>query len=270
LLLQLRLLLGRMLRMKITQSQLRRIIKEELNNVLQEDDRASALKKIQAIVDSGEVPKEKNAFMQAIANMGDQFKKLRGKGWRLPKTEFGKLLGLSSSEESEWKFWRKALKYSDRDLAKKIENMDDLEVLYYMIQTGDGPVDLKSKRAARRAADAKEVEDLQRQAAEEEERRYNSPSARRQRAKDEEAAFSSYIRNRPENVKRREMRAKGYIEDPLNPGEYITSGDLYRRDQSRKDDIEDREYRAAMREALREGNAEEFKTQLLNIIRSGK
>ena len=256
--------------MKITQSQLRQIIKEELNNVLQEDDRASALKKIQAIVDSGEVPKEKNAFMQTIANMGDQFKKLRGKGWRLPKTEFGKLLGLSSSEESEWKFWRKALKYSDRDLAKKIENMDDLEVLYHMIQTGDGPVDLKSKRTARRAADAKEVEDLQRQAAEEEERRYNSPSAIRQRAKDQEAAFRSHMDNRPENVKRKEMRAKGYFEDPENPGEYISSATSSSRYRSRRDAIDDKNYRSAMREALREGNAEEFKTQLLNIIRSGK
>ena len=255
--------------MKITQSQLRKIIKEELNNVLQED----AIEKIQAIVDSGEVPKEKNAFMQTIANMGRKIQKLRGREWMMAQTEFGKLLGLNSGEEAQWKGWRKALRYRDRDLHKKTKNMDDLEVLYHMVQTGDGPAASASRgaeRDARRAADAKEVEKLQRQAAEEEERRYNSPSARRQRAKDEEAAFSSYIRNRPENVKRREMRAKGYIEDPLNPGEYITSGDLYRRKVARRKDIEDREYRAAMREALREGNAEEFKTQLLNIIRSGK
>jgi len=252
--------------MKITQSQLRRIIKEELDNVLQED----AIEKVQAIVDSGEVPKEKNAFMQTIANMGRKVQKLRGKEWMMAQTEFGKLLGLRSGEEHQWKGWRRGLKNRDPDLHKKTKNMDDLEVLYYMVQTGDGPVDLKSKRAARRAADAKEVEDLQRQAAEEEERRYNSPSARRQRAKDEEAAFSSYIRNRPENVKRREMRAKGYIEDPLNPGEYISSADSSARYRSRRDAIDDKNYRAAMREALREGNAEEFKTQLLNIIRSGK
>tara|TARA_R110002072_G_scaffold64403_1_gene160291 strand:+ start:194 stop:967 length:774 start_codon:yes stop_codon:yes gene_type:complete len=253
-------------KMKITQSQLRQIIKEELDNVLQED----VIEKIQAIVKSGDVPKEKNAFMQTIANMGRKVQKLRGKEWMMAQTEFGKLLGLSSGEEAQWKGWRRGLKHRDRDLHKKTKNMDDLEVLYHMVQTGEGPVDLKSKRTARASAQQKELDTLQRDAAEEEERRYNSPSAIRQRAKDQEAGFRSHMDNRPENVKRKEMRAKGYFEDPENPGEYISSPTSSSRRRSRQSDIDDKNYRAAMREALREGNAEEFKTQLLKIIHSGK
>ena len=235
--------------MKITQSQLRQIIKEELDNVLQED----VMEKIQAIVKSGDVPKEKNAFMDAISKMGARIRSAIPGGQVEPKTKFGRLLGFDRNEEREWEHWRNTRE------GRKYKGMDDLEVLRQMVSNNEMP-ETDAQRASARAARAKaSAEDIARAQAS------HQQTVQRGRAILKRAEIEN-----ARDKRRKEMRAQGYFEDPENPGEYMSSADSSARYRARRNAIDDKNYRAAMREALREGNAEEFKTQLLNIIRSGK
>ena len=116
--------------MKITQSQLRQIIKEELARVLKENERAAA-RKVQDLAtdiafDRAEYP-DSDELKWGLSNIKA---KLTGGA----KTEFGRLMKFTPEEERDWQSWRK---YS-REGKKYPKDMSDEEVFGQMIDAGYG------------------------------------------------------------------------------------------------------------------------------------
>ena len=111
--------------MKITQSQLRQIIKEELAGVLKEN----VARKVQNLATDV-------AFNRADYPDSDELKwglsNIKAKLTGGAKTEFGRLMKFTPEEERDWKSWRG---YS-REGKKYPKDMSDEEVFSQMIDAG--------------------------------------------------------------------------------------------------------------------------------------